>query len=184
MYINKVMLFGNLTRDPELRALPTGMNVASFSVATNRVFKDRDGKNQEQTDFHNVVVFGRQADTVSQYLKKGSSALSKAVSRLAVGMIKRPARRSTAPRSSRTVSNLALAAQERAQELNHQVRDRVRCRWKMRCLEATQRALASITRRKISILTIYRFNSVTRIIWQIYSLKMIFSTSITKMSIC
>src|ERR1700691_877521 len=73
MYINKAMVFGNLTRDPELRAMPSGMNVASFSVATNRVFKDRDGKNQEQTDFHNVVVFGRQADTVSQYLKKGSS---------------------------------------------------------------------------------------------------------------
>jgi single-strand DNA-binding protein len=74
MYINKVMVFGNLTRDPELRALPSGMNVASFSVATNRVFKDRDGKKQEQTDFHNVVVFGRQADTVAQYLKKGASA--------------------------------------------------------------------------------------------------------------
>jgi single-strand DNA-binding protein len=73
MYINKAMIFGNLTRDPELRALPSGMNVANFSVATNRVFKDRDGKNQEQTDFHNIVVFGRQADTVSQYLKKGSS---------------------------------------------------------------------------------------------------------------
>jgi single-strand DNA-binding protein len=73
MYINKAMLFGNLTRDPELRALPSGMNVVNFSVATNRVFKDRDGKNQEQTDFHNVVVFGRQADTVNQYLKKGSS---------------------------------------------------------------------------------------------------------------
>ena len=73
MYINKAILFGNLTRDPELRALPSGMNVANFSIATNRVFKDRDGKNQEQTDFHNVVVFGRQADTVSQYLKKGSS---------------------------------------------------------------------------------------------------------------
>ncbi|HVM73309.1 MAG TPA: single-stranded DNA-binding protein [Candidatus Paceibacterota bacterium] len=73
MYINKAMIFGNLTRDPELRALPSGMNVANFSVATNRVFKDRDGKNQEQTDFHNVVVFGRQADTVNQYLKKGAS---------------------------------------------------------------------------------------------------------------
>lgn len=73
MYINKAILFGNLTRDPELRALPSGMNVCNFSVATNRVFKDRDGKKQEQTDFHNVVVFGRQADTVSQYLKKGSS---------------------------------------------------------------------------------------------------------------
>ncbi|MDR3570821.1 MAG: single-stranded DNA-binding protein [Candidatus Pacebacteria bacterium] len=74
MYLNKAMIFGNLTRDPEIRALPSGMNVCSFSVATNRTFKDRDGKKQEQTDFHNVVVFGRQADTVSQYLKKGSSA--------------------------------------------------------------------------------------------------------------
>lgn len=74
MYINKAILFGNLTRDPELRALPSGMNVCNFSIATNRVYKDKDGKKQEQTDFHNVVVFGRQADTVNQYLKKGSSA--------------------------------------------------------------------------------------------------------------
>ena len=75
MYLNKVMLFGNLTRDPELRALPSGMNVCSFSIATNRVYIGKDGKKQEQTDFHNVVVFGRQADTVNQYLKKGSSTL-------------------------------------------------------------------------------------------------------------
>ena len=74
MYLNKAMIFGNLTRDPELRALPSGMNVCSFSIATNRTYKDRDGKKQEQTDFHNIVVFGRQADTVNQYLKKGSSA--------------------------------------------------------------------------------------------------------------
>ena len=73
MYLNKALLFGNLTRDPELRALPSGMNVCNFSIATNRTYKDRDGKKQEQTDFHNIVVFGRQADTVSQYLKKGSS---------------------------------------------------------------------------------------------------------------
>jgi len=73
MYLNKAMIFGNLTRDPELRALPSGMNVCSFSVATNRVYRDREGKKQEQTDFHNVVVFGRQADTVAQYLKKGRS---------------------------------------------------------------------------------------------------------------
>lgn len=73
MYINKAFLFGNLTRDPELRAMPSGMNVASFSVATNRTFKDRDGNKQEQVDFHNVVVFGRQADIIHQYLKKGSS---------------------------------------------------------------------------------------------------------------
>ncbi len=72
MYLNKVLLYGNLTRDPEIRALPSGMNVVNFSIATNRVFRDRDGKKQEQTDFHNVVVFGRQADTVNQYLRKGS----------------------------------------------------------------------------------------------------------------
>src|SRR5665213_836036 len=74
MYINKAMLFGNLTRDPELRALPSSGSVCSFSLATNRVFKKADGSKQEQTDFHNVVVFGRQADTCAQYLKKGSSA--------------------------------------------------------------------------------------------------------------
>jgi single-strand DNA-binding protein len=73
MYINKAMVFGNITRDPELRSLPSGMNVCSFSVATNRVYRDREGKKQEQADFHNIVVFGRQADTVAQYLKKGSS---------------------------------------------------------------------------------------------------------------
>lgn len=67
------MLYGNLTRDPELRALPSGMNVVNFTIATNRTFKDRDGKKQEQAEFHNVVVFGRQADTVAQYMKKGSA---------------------------------------------------------------------------------------------------------------
>src|SRR6185369_2491771 len=74
MYINKVMIYGNLTRDPELRALPSGGNVASFGVATNRVFKKADGSKQEATEFHNVVVFGRQAETCAQYLKKGSPA--------------------------------------------------------------------------------------------------------------
>lgn len=73
MYINKVFLFGNLTRDPELRSLPSGGSVASFGVATNRVFKKADGSKQEATEFHNIVVFGRQAETTAQYLKKGSS---------------------------------------------------------------------------------------------------------------
>ena len=68
------MIYGNLTRDPEMKALPSGMNVTSFSLATNRVYNDRDGKRQENTDYHNIVVFGRQAETVNQYLKKGSGA--------------------------------------------------------------------------------------------------------------
>jgi single-strand DNA-binding protein len=75
MFLNKAIIIGNLTRDPELRALPSGINVATLGVATNRVYKDKDGNKQEDTQFHNVVVFGRQAETVAQYLKKGSMAL-------------------------------------------------------------------------------------------------------------
>ncbi len=73
MYLNKAMVFGNLTRDPEMKALPSGMQVASFSLATNRVYNDRDGKKQEQVDYHNVVFFGKQAETIAKYLTKGSS---------------------------------------------------------------------------------------------------------------
>ncbi|OGI75948.1 single-stranded DNA-binding protein [Candidatus Nomurabacteria bacterium RIFCSPHIGHO2_02_FULL_42_19] len=75
MYLNKAIVIGNLTRDPELRSLPTGAKVCSFSVATNRVWKDKNGARQESADYHNVVVFGRQAETVAQYMKKGSSIL-------------------------------------------------------------------------------------------------------------
>ncbi len=73
MYSNKAFVYGNLTRDPELKALPSGIKVCSFSLATNRVWKDKNGAKQENTDFHNIVVFGRQAETSAQYLKKGSS---------------------------------------------------------------------------------------------------------------
>lgn len=75
MYLNKAFIIGNLTRDPELRSLPSGVQVATFGVATNRVWKDKDGAKQESAEFHNIVVFGRQAETTAQYLKKGSSVL-------------------------------------------------------------------------------------------------------------
>lgn len=75
MYLNKAILIGNLTRDPELRSLPTGVKVCSFSIATNRVWKDKNGSRQESADYHNIVVFGRQAETVAQYMKKGNSLL-------------------------------------------------------------------------------------------------------------
>jgi len=74
MNINKAMIYGNLTRDPELRALPSGGSVCSFSIATNRVYKKADGTRAEEVAYHNVVVFGRTAETCAQYLKKGSSA--------------------------------------------------------------------------------------------------------------
>jgi single-strand DNA-binding protein len=75
MYLNKAIVYGNLTRDPEVRALPSGIQVCSFSVATNRVYRDKNGAKQENVDYHNIVVFGRQAETAGQYLKKGSSVL-------------------------------------------------------------------------------------------------------------
>jgi single-strand DNA-binding protein len=75
MYLNKALVIGNLTRDPELRALPSGVRVATFSLATNRVWKDKNGAKQESVDYHNIVVFSKQAELVGQYLKKGQSAL-------------------------------------------------------------------------------------------------------------
>ena len=75
MYLNKVFIIGNLTRDPELKAIPSGTKVCSFSVATNRVWKDKNGAKQEAADYHNIVVFGRQAETVAQYMKKGSQVM-------------------------------------------------------------------------------------------------------------
>jgi single-strand DNA-binding protein len=75
MYLNKAIIIGNLTRDPELRSLPSGIQIATMGVATNRVWKDKAGSKQESTDYHNIVVFGRQAETTAQYLRKGSSVL-------------------------------------------------------------------------------------------------------------
>lgn len=75
MYLNKVFIAGNLTRDPELKALPSGAQVASFGVATSRTWKDQNGEKKEATEFHNIVVFGRQAETSAQYLKKGQQVL-------------------------------------------------------------------------------------------------------------
>lgn len=72
MYINKAMVYGNLTRDPELKALPSGQQVASMSVATNHNYNDKDGKRQESVEYHNVVVFGKTAENCAKYLTKGS----------------------------------------------------------------------------------------------------------------
>lgn len=67
------MVYGNLTRDPEMRALPSGQQVASFSLATNRVWKDKTGAKQESVDYHNIVMFAKLAELAAQYLKKGSA---------------------------------------------------------------------------------------------------------------
>ena len=72
MNLNKIFIIGNLTRDPELKTLPSGTAVVNFGVATNRIWKNQQGEKQQDTQFHNVVAFGRQAEIVNQYLKKGS----------------------------------------------------------------------------------------------------------------
>ncbi len=75
MYLNKVIIVGNLTRDPEIATIPSGQKVCKFSVATNRVWKDKSGAKQESTSYHNIVVWGRQAETSAQYLKKGQQVM-------------------------------------------------------------------------------------------------------------
>lgn len=69
--LNRAMLIGNLTRDPELRKTQAGQSVCSFSVATNRSFTDASGQKKEQVDYHNVVAWGRLAEICGQYLTKG-----------------------------------------------------------------------------------------------------------------
>jgi single-strand DNA-binding protein len=72
MSLNRVQLIGNITRDPELRQIPGGSTVASFSVATNFSWTDASGQKQEKVEFHNVVAWKKLAEIIGQYLKKGS----------------------------------------------------------------------------------------------------------------
>ena len=72
MNLNKAFVLGNVTRDPELRALPSGQQVASFGVATNRFYTDQAGQKKQDVEFHNIVCFGKIADIASRYLTKGS----------------------------------------------------------------------------------------------------------------
>ena len=75
MNLNKVIIVGRLTQDPQAKTLPSGQQVCSFSMATNRVFNDKSGQKQEQTEFHNIVLWGKLADIASQYLTNGALAL-------------------------------------------------------------------------------------------------------------
>lgn len=71
MNLNRAMIIGNLTRDPEVRTTTTGQNVASFGVATNHSWTDKSGQKQERAEFHNIVVWGKLAEICGQYLSKG-----------------------------------------------------------------------------------------------------------------
>lgn len=71
MNLNKAILIGNLTKDPELRSLPSGAALTTFSIATNRTWKDKSGEKKQEVQFHNIVIFGRIAEVAKQYLHKG-----------------------------------------------------------------------------------------------------------------
>jgi single-strand DNA-binding protein len=76
MNLNKVFLIGRLTRDPEVKTIPSGQMVCTFGLATNRVWSNPESKEkQEQTEFHNIVLWQRLAEIASQYLRKGSLVL-------------------------------------------------------------------------------------------------------------
>jgi single-strand DNA-binding protein len=72
MNLNKVFLIGRLTKDPEMKNLPSGKSLCQISIATDRFYTDKDGNKKQETEFHNVILFGRLAEIASQYLKKGS----------------------------------------------------------------------------------------------------------------
>jgi single-strand DNA-binding protein len=71
--VNRVILVGNLGRDPELRYIPSGQAVANFTLATNDRWRDKEGNNQERTEWHRIVVWGKTAENCAQYLQKGRS---------------------------------------------------------------------------------------------------------------
>ena len=73
MNINKVTFAGNLTRDPELKSLPSGMSVVNFSIVSNRSWKDKDGNKQDSTEFGNIVMFGKRAEAINKYFSKGQA---------------------------------------------------------------------------------------------------------------
>ncbi|HEX21702.1 MAG TPA: single-stranded DNA-binding protein [Actinobacteria bacterium] len=72
--LNRVILIGNLTRDPELRYTPSGRAVANFGIAVNRIFTNKDGEKIKKVDFFNIVVWAKQAENCAEYLHKGSPA--------------------------------------------------------------------------------------------------------------
>ena len=70
--LNRAQVIGNVTSDSELKSTASGQSVANFGVATNRKWKDKDGNEQEQTEFHSIVVWGKQAETLSNWIRKGA----------------------------------------------------------------------------------------------------------------
>ncbi len=98
--VNKVILIGNLGKDPEMRYTPNGVAVANLTLATSESWKDKtSGENVEKTEWHRVVMFQRLAEIAGEYLKKGSKVYVEGRLQTANGKIKPPARIVTPPKS-------------------------------------------------------------------------------------
>ena len=107
MDLNKVILVGRVTADPQLRTTQGGQSVTTIGVATNRTWNDKNGQKQEEAEFHNVVMWGRTAEVAAQFLVKGATVLSKAGFGPGVGRTNRD-RRGRRPRLCANGCNLAL----------------------------------------------------------------------------
>lgn len=133
MNLNKAMIIGNLTRDPEVRSTPQGASVTSFSVATNFVWTDANGQRQEKAEYHNVVAWRKLAEIIGQYLRKGSKVYieGRLQTRDWVGqdgvkkyrteivaenmiMLDKPSDRSSAPSTSTPASDVPVIEEEAA----------------------------------------------------------------------
>ena len=112
--VNKVILLGNVGKDPEIRSTPSGTIVANFALATSDRFQDAQGNWQDRTEWHNLVAFKRTAEIIRDYVKKGSKLYIEGKLRPAVGTTRSPARSATRPRSSSSTSRCSPAA-KRAQ---------------------------------------------------------------------
>ena len=101
--VNKVILVGNLGKDPEVKFTPSGVPVAKFSLATNERYKDKAGEWQDRTEWHNIVAWQRLAEIVGEYVKKGSKIYIEGRLQTSAGKTSRAEKRNTALRSSRAI---------------------------------------------------------------------------------
>ena len=112
--VNKVILVGNLGKDPEIKYTPGGMPVAKFSLATNERFKDKEGNWQDRTEWHNIVAFQRTAEIVGSISKKAANATSRVACELVPGMTRKLGKKSIRPKSSPMTSFFSAGAAKAA----------------------------------------------------------------------
>ena len=163
--VNKVILIGNLGRDPETRYLPSGDAVTNISIATSEKWKDKGGEQQEHTEWHRIAFFGKLAEIAGEYLKKGSPAISaRGASAPASGRTRKAGRTSIRPRSWLTACNCwaaAVAAAAAARNRWRASRPRPGLRPRPAAVAANRSRVRRAAVRSTRWTTIFRFDGVT-----------------------